>query len=172
MNTKLICLSVLSFGPNSGYEIKKIVEQRLSLLIDVSTSGIYKILNCLLESEYVSCEAVEQDALPNKKIYSLTDKGIEHLVVELAKLPPEHRIRSQFGVLLVFSKYLSKERIAEIFDIRREKIQERIQDCQERLLFLESEDTEDTQGRIYVLKYSLHMLKAELEYLNGNSLLE
>jgi PadR family transcriptional regulator AphA len=67
MNTKTLCLAVLSLGKASGYDIGKRLEDPFGHFVDVARSGVYPILKTLEEEGLVQYENVEQSALPNKK---------------------------------------------------------------------------------------------------------
>lgn len=118
MNTKELLLSVLMSGPATGYDIKKVLENEVSNVIDVTISNIYPALNELASEGLVSCERVEQENRPNKKVYEITEAGKSACLHTLMTEPARHRLRSEFMFILCFAPYLPPARVRELLDQR------------------------------------------------------
>ncbi|HEY4342878.1 MAG TPA: PadR family transcriptional regulator [Parvibaculum sp.] len=118
MNTKELLLSVLMTGPATGYDIKKILEQEVSKIVDVTISNIYPALNELADEGLVTFERVEQESRPNKKIYEITEEGRSVCVEALMKCDARQRLRSEFMFMLSFAPYLPRSRVKELLDQR------------------------------------------------------
>jgi DNA-binding PadR family transcriptional regulator len=84
MSLKYALLGFLSYGPKTGYDLLKMFFEPLR----PSQSQIYRKLNILNEEGLIECERVEQEKLPYKNVFSITDKGIVELKIWL-KEPPE-----------------------------------------------------------------------------------
>jgi len=164
MNTRTLCLGVLSLGKASGYDIGKKMDEIFSHFVDFAHSGVYPALRSLDEEGLVKCEVVEQESLPNKKIYELTDAGREKLVEELAVLQPTYKVRSQFMLLMFFAELLSAERLEQIFNERLNEL-----NC----FFNEAEDIRkqmcDTAGKQFLLDFVEAKFRAEKEFLESKS---
>jgi DNA-binding PadR family transcriptional regulator len=156
---------VLSLGKASGYDIGKQLEDPFGHFVDVARSGVYPVLKSLEDEGLVSYENVEQEALPNKKIYELTDKGKEYLKARLEELVPTHKIRSQFMFLLFFAEMLSPQRLEAIFKERINEMECFLQDMP-RL----SEYCNGNKGQEFLLDYVLEKVKAEKEFLENKSM--
>lgn len=118
MDTRTLCLGVLTQGPASGYEIKKAIEEHFGYFLEVSHSSIYPALAELLKEGMVSCEEVQQAGKPDKKVYGLTDAGRKAFVDGLVRSPGRHRIRSEFLILLFFAEYLPPARLVALLNER------------------------------------------------------
>lgn len=118
MNTKELLLSVLMAGPATGYDIKKILEQEVSKIVDVTISNIYPALNELADEGLVTFERVEQENRPNKKIYAITDVGRAACIDTLMTCEARQRLRSEFMFMLSFAPYLPRSRVKELLDQR------------------------------------------------------
>lgn len=118
MNTKELLLSVLMAGPATGYDIKKILEQEVSKIVDVTISNIYPALNELADEGLVTFERVEQESRPNKKIYAITDAGRAACIDTLMTCGARQRLRSEFMFMLSFAPYLPRSRVKELLDQR------------------------------------------------------
>ena len=76
MQKETLCLGLLSLGPRSGYEIKQMFEGPLSDFYSLSFGTIYPTLNKLQSAKFVSCKQHAQSKKPDKKVYTITKKGM------------------------------------------------------------------------------------------------
>lgn len=118
LDVKTLCLGVLSHGPASGYDIKKYFEQTFSHFYLAGYGSIYPALAELAAAGFVSCEAHSQTGRPDRKVYRLTDSGRHHFLDALAETEPNHKVRSEFLVLMHFAHLMPAERLATILDER------------------------------------------------------
>ncbi|MDX1443526.1 MAG: PadR family transcriptional regulator [Gammaproteobacteria bacterium] len=118
MDVKTLCLGVLSEGEATGYDIKKYFECTFSHFFVAGFGSIYPALADLTKQGLVTCREEAQDNRPDRKVYSLTEKGRAAFVESLEQTPPRHKIRSEFMVLLHFAHLLPRERVAAIIDQR------------------------------------------------------
>jgi DNA-binding PadR family transcriptional regulator len=116
MDVKTLCLGVLTEGDQTGYEIKHRFEEAFSHFFGASFGSIYPALAELSGHGLVSCQSVEQAKRPDKKVYSLTERGRRALLEELMTTPPRHKVRSEFLVLMYFAHLLPAARVAAIID--------------------------------------------------------
>ncbi|MBM3555176.1 MAG: PadR family transcriptional regulator [Alphaproteobacteria bacterium] len=118
MDVKTLCLGVLSLGPASGYEIKKVLEGPLGSFFDASYGSIYPALARLAEGGLVSVEEKPQERRPDKKIYTITSRGRITLASALEKRPGRDRVRSDFAATMLFADLLSPRELATCLDDR------------------------------------------------------
>ncbi|MET4805164.1 PadR family transcriptional regulator [Limibacillus sp. MBR-115] len=131
MDTKALCLAVLSRGEASGYEIKKSLESiPISALQEVSFGSIYPALNKLTEEESVVCRQETQTKRPDKKVYALTDLGMTRLIERLEQEPAPDRFRSDFLFTLSFAHFLEPSLVRRLIDDRIAFYETRIQEME------------------------------------------
>ena len=119
MNVKTLCLGILSFGEATGYEIKKMsADGRFSHFIDASYGSIYPALLRLTEEGLVSCREEHQSGKPDRKVYSITEKGRATLYEALQEEPAPDKYRSEFLFLMTCAGLLDRDRIARAIDDR------------------------------------------------------
>lgn len=117
MDTRSICLGVLSMGDATGYEIKKLFEEGpFSHFYDAGYGSIYPALNKLLGAGQVTCRHQEQEGRPAKKVYSITAAGERDLLDALHDDPAIDRFRSDALVMMFFGHKLSDDQRARVFD--------------------------------------------------------
>lgn len=167
MNTKMLCLGVLSMGKASGYDIGKQLEQTFGNFIDVASSGVYPALKALYEEGMVEFEKVEQDNLPNKKVYELTEAGRSTFQEALSQLPPRHKIRSQFILLMFFADLLTPKRLREVIDERMEELRSWTLMTKG---WLDGElSARGSAGQQFIARYALEVMETEIRFLEENA---
>jgi PadR family transcriptional regulator, regulatory protein AphA len=111
MDVRTLSLGVLTHGPMTGYEIKKVLEENFRHFVSASYGSIYPALAELAAAGHVTVAAVEQDKRPHKKVYELTEAGRARLVADLMATEARHRVRSEFLVLMYFAHLLPPAKV-------------------------------------------------------------
>ena len=114
MQTDTICLGLLMSGPKTGYAIKGILSGPLNQIYNLSFGSIYPALGKLTREKLVTFKQQSQDKKPDRKIYSITKKGINHLKEALLQDAGNYirsgnygdQIKSEYAMLLLFSEAL------------------------------------------------------------------
>lgn len=68
-------LGLLNYGEMNGYEILETFRHSLNHFWNAQKSQVYRELNSLETSGYISGTWIEQNGKPDKKMYSITDAG-------------------------------------------------------------------------------------------------
>ena len=118
-------LSALSIKPCSGYDLAAYLEA----VWPAQHSQIYPMLTKMEQKELLVYEHVEQTGKPNKKIFSITDKGKELLKQWTAISPADPINRDEF-LIKIYSIWLSNEKNA------MKLVQDRISSLEEKMVTL------------------------------------
>lgn len=119
MDAKTLCLGALQFGAASGYEIKKMFEDgMLGHLHEASFGSIYPALTRLEREGLATATAMAQDKRPDKRVYSLTDKGRAALIEALMVPHTPDKLRSDFLFALVLGHLLPPAHLRQLVDQR------------------------------------------------------
>ena len=105
MSLKHGILGLLSYGSMTGYDVKKLFSESLNFFWNTQTSQIYRELDTIEKKEWVTSEYIVQNDKPNKKVFTLSDKGTselvrwldEHSVENTLKIRDEMTMRVFFG---------------------------------------------------------------------------
>jgi DNA-binding PadR family transcriptional regulator len=117
MDVRAICLGILTRGPATGYEIKKLFDDDgYQHFVEASFGSIYPALNRLTAEGLVSVREEAQDKRPDRKVYSITPEGRTAFLASLMKPLPEDRHRSPFVFAMLFSHLLPRPRVVEMID--------------------------------------------------------
>ncbi len=105
-------LGLLAFwGPMSGYDIKGVFDHTLAPMWGAAHSQIYKELRRMKELGWVDMEREEQEARPDRKVYSITDKGNTALR-EWQALPADvFQLRDELLLKVLFGTFAAPEHL-------------------------------------------------------------
>lgn len=93
-------LGFLNYKPMSGYDLVKAFDSSVEFFWHAQNSHIYLELKKLEKQGYISGETVIQADRPNKKIYSITDKGREEFLSWLAEGAGEEDLHFKSAFLM------------------------------------------------------------------------
>jgi DNA-binding PadR family transcriptional regulator len=122
--SKYAILGILSFGPRSGYDIKKFYEQSVASFWSESYGQIYPILKRLAQEGLATKSIQKQEGKPDRHIYAITEKGREELRRWLVEPIGRHIGRHEIILKLIFGKQISVAdniRQIEAFQDRQKK---------------------------------------------------
>lgn len=161
MDVKTLCLGVLTMGEASGYEIKKVFEDSFSHFYVAGYGSIYPALAELTRLGYVTCSNIEQEKRPAKKVYRLTDAGLQAFREALESTYPSHRLRSDFMVLMVFAHLLAPESVGRVLDTRLNDIDRQLSLIDE----CEAKEEKPAPQLAFVSGFARTVLEAGKEYI-------
>ncbi|EME8272221.1 PadR family transcriptional regulator [Enterococcus mundtii] len=121
MKSEDIVLGILSEKPSSGYEIKQKFSTIFSNFYNASFGSVYPILHNLEKQGKVTSKLLPQEGKPNKKVYSITNKGVEAFMEFLQSSVEQEKIKWDFMVRLYYAKRLSaiEQKVLITEEIRR-----------------------------------------------------
>jgi len=143
MSLRFGILGLLSKWDATGYEIKKEFDDFMSIFWHSHLSQIYPELNRLENEELVVFRIIPQDGKPDKKIYSITDNGIDELKKWILTQPETPKVKDPFLMQSFFMdnipaddvisqlKYYQKERQQRLDKMKR-TVQEKWDSINER----------------------------------------
>lgn len=77
---------LLRYGPQHGYKLMQLIEERISDFAKIKLPTIYYHLQKLDEQGYINKTIDKDGNRPEKFIYTITEKGIEHYNVLYSKM--------------------------------------------------------------------------------------
>ncbi|WP_434358050.1 PadR family transcriptional regulator [Parasalinivibrio latis] len=101
MSLPHIILTVLSTRDVTGYDITKEFSNSIGYFWKASHQQVYRELNKLLEQGAVECHIVPQQGKPDRKVYSITDRGHELLNDWFKQSLSQPVFRDEFSAKLV-----------------------------------------------------------------------
>ena len=129
MEKELILLGLLKEGARHGYELKRAIDEKISIFAPVSAGSIYYTLKGLAKNDLVSMTRKKKGRYPEKEVYRITKKG-EKKFRELLKETCFNikRLYRSMDIVLYLMNYLKpgevikglRNRIGQIEGIRKE----------------------------------------------------
>ena len=126
MSLKHGLLGLLRYGSMTGYELDKTFKDSLNFFWSAGTSQIYRELNEMEGTGWLSSEVVIQNDRPNRKVYSITERGNRELLRWLASAPSarELKIRNSFLMRIFFAGELSLEKNLQTLEAFRKRAED------------------------------------------------
>ena len=86
--SKYALLTVLSLGPRTGYDVQRDIRRTIGHFWTESFGQIYPALRLITSEGLATVESQAQEGKPDRRVYTITDKGRE-VLREWLKTPPE-----------------------------------------------------------------------------------
>jgi DNA-binding PadR family transcriptional regulator len=116
MDLQAAILGFLSWKPLSGYDLKKMLSRSDIFYWSGNNNQVYKSLLELQKEGLVTHQLQQQESLPAKKIYSLTQKGTAELVQHLKADPLAPELRKNFLIQLAWADILTDEEVMNLLE--------------------------------------------------------
>lgn len=116
-------LGMLSCKPLTGYDLKKIMQNTSFMHWSGNNNQIYKALLELQEKGLVTNEVCHQESSPSKKVYTVTDAGMEELKQWSLMRPESFETKQPFLVQLAWADLLSDEELRVLFEQYEKEIE-------------------------------------------------
>jgi PadR family transcriptional regulator, regulatory protein AphA len=140
-------LGFLSWKPFTGYELKKIFADALSFHWSGNNNQIYGSLVELHRSGSVSIEVLQQEKLPAKKLYTITDQGRAELRDWLLAEPELPILRSLAHIQLAWAEALSGEELDSLLAAYERQLSDQSIMCRETIRRTSLADAAGAPGR-------------------------
>ncbi len=162
--SKYAILGILSFGPQSGYDIKKKIESSTSNFWSESYGQIYPILKQFVTQGLATQSIQPQIGKPDRHVYILTDKGLMQLQQWLTE-PVEPQIdRIEILLKLFFGERTTvTDNIRHIEQFRNQQ-QQLLQKYQVIAETAPEADKINTSYWLMTASYKLHVTQALISW--------
>ncbi|MCZ6587657.1 MAG: PadR family transcriptional regulator [Alphaproteobacteria bacterium] len=161
MDTKILCLGVLTHGDASGYEIKKAFEDGpFGHIQEIGFGSIYPALAKLLKDNLVTVTKYTQEGRPDKKVYRLTATGRLFLLDALDEPTEPDKVRSDFLFRMMFAHLLSPSALEAMISERMAVLNtaiERLEQC--------ADDGLAPASEVFINGYALAIYRAMADYI-------
>lgn len=116
------------FGPQHGYQIKKIISEQLADFTQIKLPVIYYHLEKMTQDELILPDCEKDGNRPEKTVYSVTDKGKKKFLQMLGQLQEfDYRPVFEADGVFYFSEYLDSGQVSKKLRAYGEKLTNSIQ---------------------------------------------
>lgn len=122
MDLRSAILGLLSWKAFSGYDLKRIISGSGLYYWSGNNNQIYKVLLELQQNGLVTVEVLQQQSLPNKKIYTINDKGRAVLRENLLQRPEVSDWPKSFLIQMAWADGLSDEEVITLLEQYEEEL--------------------------------------------------
>lgn len=127
MSINYTILGILKAKPMSGYDIKKEIQASSYLPWSGNNNQIYKALTQMSGEGLLVGETLHRENGPTKKIYRITEKGIQELSKWIDETKAEiPDIKNPFLIQLYVASMAEPDRIADLLVQYREQLEEQL----------------------------------------------
>ncbi|MBU1122163.1 MAG: PadR family transcriptional regulator [Candidatus Omnitrophota bacterium] len=160
---KLIILGILKEGPKHGYQIKKIIQNKLGLFSSFDNKSIYYPLKVMEKKGFIQKETDYLKGHITRHVYSITPAGNKEFSKEAKEaLLSQKRPFIEIDIPLYFLPYLDKREVLARLKVRKrflEKVKQWLLDK------IKDKDNLFVHQR-QLLKHHLNLLAAEDSFLD------
>lgn len=107
--TEFAILGMLTHGPSSGYDLKRLFEERIAHFWSESVGQIYPTLKKLASNGMVTAKETTGESGPRRIEYRITAKGKKHLQGWLHEPVGKEHVRNELTLKLFFGPHSSTE---------------------------------------------------------------
>lgn len=166
MDVKDLCLGALTYGDATGYDIKKFFESSLSHCFLAGYGSIYPALAELTDDKLVTARTLPGRGRPSRKLYHLTDTGRRVFLAKLQETEPQHKVKSEFLVLMYFAHLLPKDRLNAILDERLAEIERQLNLIREFECKGSPDERVHSSGARFVCGFGKTLMGAARDYIH------
>lgn len=158
MDLRTLCLGVLTSGPATGYEIRKIINTRFAHFAGASVGALYPALNSLLAGKLVQVISEKGGPL-DKRVFEITTEGRDSFVDRLTTARGVETVRSEFLAAMNFARFLPLDHIHLLVDRRMSELREEL--AAMRALPM----SRMTEGERFAVRYATAVRRAAIEFM-------
>ncbi len=164
--SKYAIMGILSLGPMSGYDIKKLFQKSVANFWSESYGQIYPLLKTLVTEGLATRSVERQVGKPDRHIYAITDKGFEELRRWLMEPVKDQIGRIEIALKLFFGhqvEVVDNIRQVEHFRDMRDRELKALTAIEERLK-AEQESRPNLPYMLMTVNYGQHVTQALLQW--------
>ena len=126
MSIQYAILGFLSLQPMSGYDLKKMFQDSLTVHWSGNNNQIYRALVDLYDEGLVTREVVQQENYPARKVYSITENGRATLHRWVLSDPEAPEMKNNFLIQLTWADRLRPEDLDHLLKQYEDEVENQI----------------------------------------------
>jgi DNA-binding PadR family transcriptional regulator len=165
MYVDILILAELVVRPNHGYELKRHVERIMGDAFIINANQLYPALRRFEEMGAVVRKVEHQQGRPDRHVYSITDGGLEVLLLMLRDFPTEQaRSAGEFETRVAFFHLLDRAERDVILSTREDVQRKQLAHLEQTQLGM-SEDAPNYRYATRLLIFRQQQIQNELAWI-------
>lgn len=160
---------LIRYGPQHGYKLKQIIEERISDFAKIKLPTIYYHLDKLKDKGFISETQDKDGNRPEKMVYTITETGIKYFD-ELYRNQLEASLNLEFSLdgILYFKERIQEELLRSKLVHKKEEIEKKIEQLEnKKITTLADIHPLGKKSSELIFDHHLIHLRAELEWLKN-----
>ena len=164
--TEFVLLGLLANRSRTGYDLKKAIETQLSHFWKESFGQIYPVLARMEDAGLVTVEKSIEEGRPVRKIYSITEDGLDVLEEWLESPFQEIPMRNELLLKLFFGKRTSKEVLEKHLRDYRARVQNRLIQLERTDKSMKKAEGLESGLFLFTLRFRIEEARAHLRWVD------
>ena len=119
--SKYAILGMLTFGPRSGYDLRREIEASISHFWSESYGQVYPVLRDLVAAGLATVTVEPGDGRPDRKVYTITNDGLNVFRHWLKRPAPASPNRNELLLKLFFGRQVSNQDLMAVVQQYRDQ---------------------------------------------------
>lgn len=162
--TKYAILGLLSYKPQSGYDLKKMTDRSIGFFWNESYGHIYPILKRLEQQKLLAREVKTGKGRPDRNIYRITAAGKRELREWLPVQPIDQPKRNELLLKLFFGSQVNAKNLIPMVASKKEKSEELLKRLEEIGDSISRRPEKDAPFWGMTLNYGKYFAKANIDW--------
>jgi DNA-binding PadR family transcriptional regulator len=162
--TQYAILGLLCHQPQSGYDLKKMIDTSIRFFWNENYGHLYPILRRLEEAGLVTREVEKNRGRPDRNIFSITKTGKRALQAWLAAQPVDQPKRSELLLKLFFGNQANVQAMIPMIESKKRQSEELLGQLGGISGTISKQHGPDVPFWGITLSYGKHLAKAHLEW--------
>ena len=164
MSVKHALMALLFKKPTYGYELHAAFDDMVYALWPLNPGQVYSTLDRLARDELVTFERIEQDDRPDRKVYTLTERGHEAFLEWVRESEiPDNLLRRDFYFKLICMQTAGVSGRKEVISQERKRLYKATRELDD---FASNLDPEKDRLMLLLVEGGLLELEAQLKWLD------
>ena len=164
MSVKHALMALLFKKPMHGYELRAAFDDMVYALWPLNPGQVYSTLDRLARDELVTFERIEQDDRPDRKVYTLTERGHEAFLEWVRESEiPDNLLRRDFYFKLICMQTAGVDGTKEVISKERKRLYKATRELND---FASNLDPEKDRLMLLLVEGGLLELEAQLKWLD------
>jgi DNA-binding PadR family transcriptional regulator len=165
MRIEILVLGLLLEANLYGYEIKKILLERLNGYSDIKFGSIYYALQKGIDNGWIKCVGTEKNELsPERYVYQILPEGKKYYKKLLKRYLDDTKMHFDIDIILMFLNSLDPEDKGIFISDRKELLKSKIAEIKGKI---DAEEKKKEKKNFYIYTYIENHLKAELNWIRS-----